>query len=283
MEPEENPYAALLFIDYAAMKAREYSYLIELRDSPEWVDESRLLNIHYSAALAEYMVEKDEKTDHINSTASLSRAIQKFPWLIAQLFYALKIEFPEEFPTTVPPTPLDVLYTDLYIHRSKDLWMVPEISAWIQSVAKQTATQVIGPELSDSSGTIPINVARHIFVMGVPVLMSHIPRSYTSRTQLTVDPLPPEDSVNPYHEILTMNYDDLARVIENVPQHHREVGDQLSDDDGAEEASDGEEEEQSEQSTWTWMANALREAFDYNLRLLTGRADTEEEEDDEQP
>src|SRR5271169_3058851 len=113
MEPEENPYAVLLAIDYPAMKAREYSYLVELRDSREWIDETGyLLNIHYSAALAEYMLEKDQKKSHEKSSEALSRVIQRFPWLIAQLFYTLKLDFPAEFPTTVPPSPLQSLYTD---------------------------------------------------------------------------------------------------------------------------------------------------------------------------
>jgi hypothetical protein len=199
MEPEENPYAALLAIDFPAMKAREYTYLIDLRDSQEWIDETGyLINIHYSAALAEYMLEKDQKRDHVKSSESLSRAIQRFPWLIAQLFFELKITFPSEFPTTVPPSPLQALYVDLYIHRSKELWAIPAISSWLSTVTKQVALQVKSTRVSQTTSTIPLNVARHVFVMGVPALITHIPREYTARTQLASDPLPPSHSVSPY-------------------------------------------------------------------------------------
>ena|SRR5579862_1049984 len=199
MEPEENPYAALLSIDYAAMRAREYSYLIQLRDSPDWLDETGyLLNLHYSAALAEYMLEKEQKKSHETSSESLSQAIRRFPWLIAPLFYELKLTFPADFPPTVPPSPLQALYTDLYIHRSKDLWTPPEISTWLTAVTKQTAPQVNQPETAQTISKIPLNVARHLFVMNVPGLMGHIPREYTARTQLATDPLPPEGSISPY-------------------------------------------------------------------------------------
>ena len=199
MEPEENPYAALLSIDYAAMRAREYSYLIQLRDSAEWLNETGyLLNIHYSAALAEYMLEKEKKKSHEISSESLSQAIQQFPWLIAPLFYELKLTFPTDFPPTVPPSPLQALYTDLYIHRSKDLWTPSELSSWLTTVAKQSAPKITVPEPTQTISKIPMNVARHVFVMNVPGLMGHVPREYTARTQLASDPLPPEGSISPY-------------------------------------------------------------------------------------
>jgi len=202
MEPEENPYAALLAIDYAAMRAREYNYLIELRDSPDWLDETGyLLNLHYSAALAEYMLEKDQKRTHEKSSETLSQTIQRFPWLIAPLFYELKLTFPADFPPTVPPSPLQALYTDLYIYRSKDLWTPPEISTWLTNVAKSTATQVTQPESTQTISQVPLNVARQIFVMSVPSLMGHIPREYTAGAQMSTDPLPPPVSISPYEHL----------------------------------------------------------------------------------
>lgn len=243
IEPEENPYAALLAIDFPAMKAREYEYLVDLRDSREWIDETGyLLNIHYTAALAEYMLEKDAKKDHKSSSESLSQAIQRFPWLIAQLVYALKINFPADFPTTVPPSPLQALYTDLYIHRSKDLWIVPEISSWIQSVVKHTAEKVVPPKESQILATVPLNVARHVFVMNVPALMSHIPREYTSRTQLASDPLPPENSISPYDAPMRS----LPGLARDGPALHRWIQG-LVRRGGIEEEVDEDEEEEEEE------------------------------------
>ena len=212
MEPQDNSYAALLAIDFPAMKAREYSYFIALRDSPDWVHETRhLLNIQYTAALAEYMLEKDQKKSHETSTESLSRAIQHFPWLIAPLFFSLKLPFPHDFPPTTPPSPLQSVYTDLYIHRSKDLWSVPEISNWLVSTAKATASKIEESTAPTSDDKIPLNVARHLFVMNVPELLSHIPREYLAGAQLASDPLPPPDSVSPYEMRLKMIEQQLAQ------------------------------------------------------------------------
>ena len=194
------------------MKAREYSYLIDLRDSPDWIDETRhLLNIHYTAALGEYMLEKDQKTSHEVSTESLSRAIQQFPWLIAPLFFALKLSFPHDFPPTTPPSPLQSVYTELYLHRSKDLWSVPEVSTWLVSTATATAGKVEESTAPTSDANIPLNVARHLFVMNVPGLLGHIPGEYLSGAQMASDPLPPLDSVSPYETRLRIIEQQLAR------------------------------------------------------------------------
>src|SRR5271170_717640 len=270
MEPEENPYAALLAIDFPAMKARQYEYLVNLRDSREWIDETGyLLNIHYTAALAEYMLEKAAKKDHKASSESLSQAIQRFPWLIAQLFYALKITFPPDFPTTVPPSPLQALYTDLYIHRSKDLWTVTEMSTWLQSVAKQTAAKVVEPKPSQTLASIPLNVARHIFVMNVPALMSHVPREYTSQTHLASDPFPPENSISPYDAPmrslpgLARDEGALNRWIQGIVRGGgNEEGEDEEDGDEDEEDLIGGEEEPNE-TLVAQLTNAIRNTFSW--------------------
>jgi hypothetical protein len=265
MEPEENPYAALLAIDYQAMKAREYTYLIDLRDSHKWIDETGyLLNIHYSAALAEYMLEKDQKKDHVKSSESLGRAIQQFPWLIAPLFYELKIAFPLDFPTIVPPSPLQALYTDLYIHRSKELWTISNITSWLGTVANKVASQVVKPTPSQTIATVPMNVARHVFVMNVPALMSHIPREYTSRTQLASDPLPPNNSVSPYDAPIRS----LPGIASNEGAANEWIADLMmgnlhaaNPDPDEEEEEEDIEEEQHDETFVTQLTNTFRNVF----------------------
>jgi len=201
------------------MKAREYSYVIGLRDSPDWIHETHdLLNIQYTAALAEYMLEKDQKKSHETSTESLSHAIQRFPWLIAPLFFALKLSFPPDFPPTMPPSPIQSVYTELYLHRSKDLWSVSEISNWLVSTAKATASKLEESTAPTSDDKIPLNVARHLFVMNVPELLGHIPREYLAGAQLASDPLPPPDSVSPYEMRLKIIEQQLAqdRIIRDL-------------------------------------------------------------------
>jgi Transcriptional repressor TCF25 len=287
VEPTENPYAALLAIDFPAMKAREYQYLIDLRDSPDWLDETGyLLNIHYTAALAQYSLEKDQKTSHEDSTASLAAAIERFPWLIAPLFFALKLSFPADFPPTTPPSTLQALYVDLYLHRSKDLWSIPEISAWLVRTAASVAAQI--PESPPpSAAQVPLNVARHLYVMNVPGLMSHIPREYLSGAQMAIDPLPPADSVSPYALRLTLLERQMAqeRAVQNLlnfrgPEERRE---ERHEDVEAEGEEDGEEEEGGEEDEEGLLGHILanfRNAFAWFQG--GGEPDDEEEEEEEE-
>ena len=281
LEPEGNPYAALLAIDYPAIKAREYNFLIDLRDSHEWIDETAyLLNIHFSASIAEYMREKEQKLDHTKSSEALSQAIQKFPWVIAQLFYALKLPFPSEFPTTVPPSPLQALYTDLYIHRSKELWTISELSTWLAKVSTGVATEVSSPSPSQTLESVPMNVARHIFVLNVPALLTHVPREYTARTQLATDPLPPVDSVSPYEASLRSLPGDEAALQRWIAGFIR--GERNEDQDG--EAEDAFEEDQGdegeEQDDGSFVAQ-LTNTFRYVFGWSNSRGDSAGEGQDE--
>lgn len=273
LEPEENPYAALLSIDFPAIKAREYNYLIQLRDSEEWIDETgHLLNIHYSAAVAEYLLEKEQKKPHDKSSRELEKAILRFPWLIAHFFYTLKLDFPAEFPTTVPPSPLQELYTELYIYRSKDLWTPPEMTKWLLTVTKRVASQVVEPESSQTLATIPLNVARHLFVLNVPALLSHIPRQYTSRTQLASDPLPPDNSISPYdapiRSMRGMARDEavLNRFVQGLVRGEHdgpEQGEEFDEEEEEEEEGTDEEEEEMEndETLVAQLTNTFRNVF----------------------
>jgi hypothetical protein len=294
LEPEENPYAALLSIDFPAVKAKEYNYLIQLRDSDEWIDETGyLLNIHYSAAVAEYLLEKEQKKTHEKSSKELEKAILRFPWLIAQFFYTLKLDFPADFPTTVPPSPLQALYTELYIYRSKDLWTPPEMSKWLSTVTKRIASQVIEPEPSQTLPTIPLNVARHLLVLNVPALLGHIPRQYTSKTQLASDPLPPDNSISPYdapiRSMRGMARDEtvLNRFVQGLvrgehdgpaPGEHFEE-DEEEDEEVADDEDDHEEMENND-TLVTQLTNTFRNVFGwFGSRERDDRQDEEYHEE----
>ena len=275
------------------MKAREYQYLIDLRDSPDWLDETgHLPNIHYTAALAQYSLEKDHKRPHDESTASLSSAIQQFPWLIAPLFFVLKLSFPADFPPTTPPSPLQALYVDLYLYRSKDLWSIPEISAWLLRTA-----QAVAPLIPDAppptDAQVPLNVARQLYVMNVPALMSHIPREYLSGPQMAIDPLPPPDSVSPYGLRLRLLEAEMAqeRAVQNLLHFRPPEGEEMEvraegggrgegDDEAGEEAVGEGGEELDEQGLLGHIVANFRNAFTW---FQGGeQADDEEEEEEGQ-
>jgi hypothetical protein len=295
LEPEANPYCALLSIDFPAIKSKEYTYLIQLRDSEDWIDETGyLLNIHYSAALAEYLQEKDQKRDHEKSSKELEKAILRFPWLIAQMFYALKLDFPAEFPSMAPPSPLQALYTELYIFRSKELWTPPEMSKWLGAVTKRIASQVRDPEPDQALAYIPVNVARHLLVLNVPSLLGHIPREYTSKTQLASDPLPPHTSISPYdapmRSMRGMAQDDTAvynfvqRLVRGDPRVNPRgpepaAGEQFEEDEAEEVTDEEDEETESNETLVAQLTNTFRNVFGwFGTRERDDRQDDEHED-----
>ena len=243
------------------------------------------------------MIEKDRKLSHTNSTKALFDAIKRFPWLIAQLFYALKLTFPPEFPIAVPPDRLQALYTDLYIHRSRDLWTVTEISSWLSSVVKTVAPEVVQPPQPIPGAvptTIPVNVARHLLVLNVPALMSHIPREYTSRTQLASDPLPPINSISPYdvpfRSLPTMARDEndlrgwIAGLVRGAANANPARGDMGENHDEDEEVDEGDEENSVDEEHNETMVGQLTNAFRNILGWFGGQGQetTEEEEEGEE-
>lgn len=290
LEPEENPYCALLSIDFPAIKSKEYAYLIQLRDSKEWIDETGyLLNIHYSAALAEYLQEKDQKRNHEKSSKELERAILRFPWLIAQMFYALKLDFPAEFPSMAPPSPLQALYTELYIYRSKELWTPPEMSNWLRTVTKQIAPQVMEPEQSQTLASIPLNVARHLLVLNVPALLGHIPREYTTKAQLASDPFPPDNSISPYdapmRSMRGMARDEtvLNRFVQGLVRGNPQgpaPGEPFEDDEDEEVTDEEYEEAEHNETLVAQLTNTFRNVFGWFGARERDDRQQEEHEDD---
>jgi len=120
--------------------------------------------------------------------------------------------------------------------------------------------------------------------------MSHIPREYTSRTQLASDPLPPEDSISPYDAPmrslprLARNAGELNRWLQDIVRgggNEEEVEDDDDDDeqvdDEDEEDMIGEQEEPNE-TLVAQLTNAIRNTFSW-FGGGTNNLDQEHEED----
>ena len=148
-------------------------------------------NIRISAALAEYRLKRADE-----SRASLRGAVQDFPWIFAQLFKELNIEhIPKSIWGKEPRTERERLESASYVHRAKDLWNTPDTISFLVEVVDTTEASR-NPPLSDQP--ITINEARHILLSGIPQLLALIPRSYTTMSSSSSDPLPPPDNIESY-------------------------------------------------------------------------------------
>lgn len=133
LEDNDN-YGALLTLDFFALKAKEYDYIIELK---EWHDQKylrRLPSFAFSYALAFFHKENTDDL-HIVSKEKIIEAVSSFPWVVRPLFLLLKLPIPNGYESLSPPTNLDALYMDIYLSRVKDIWNTSKYIEFLSSVS----------------------------------------------------------------------------------------------------------------------------------------------------
>ena len=126
--------------------------------------------------------------------------------------------------------------------------------------------------------------------------MSHIPREYTSRTQLASDPLPPENSISPYDAPmrslpgLARDESALNRWVQGIVRgggiqgmvrgggNEEDVEEDEYDDDDDDEHLIGGEEEPNE-TLVAQLTNAIRNTFSW---FGGGRHDLDADEEEQE-
>ena len=193
MDPESDPYGVTTVIDQLALRGGQADHFLRLSSCPLIIDDGwiSMPNIRISAALAEYRLKRADE-----SRASLRGAVQDFPWIFAHLFKEINIEhIPKSIWGKEPRTERERLESASYVHRAKDLWNTPDTISFLVEVVDTTEASP-NPPLSDQP--ITINEARHILLSGIPQLLALIPRSYTTMSSSSSDPLPPPDNIESY-------------------------------------------------------------------------------------
>lgn len=213
LDPENDPLAIILLIDFYAIRSKQYDFLVELYK--EWDAShnlSLLPNIAYSYALALYHLNCIEEADD-----ALQYALGMFPGVLNLLLEELNIKSDQRSsshkyfgPSSVNnvPAALQQLYK-LYIARSSMIWSGDtEILMWIERNvhkvldkvdAKDETINEFSSKRSSCYPSPPRNILRHVilseFKEKVPLadfLMKE------KEPIVHFDPLPPLDSVNIY-------------------------------------------------------------------------------------
>ncbi|KAI9297308.1 DUF654-domain-containing protein [Neoconidiobolus thromboides FSU 785] len=230
-DPVHDNLCALLHLDFLALKAQQYSYLLEFNE--QWIDSeyiSSLPNYHYSCALAALHVNQNTKEtvnsklekdyDHIDM---LSSAIILYPNVILNLIKKTGISI--DAPTGIIEQHLSLLESkisnsqesqikllaDLYTERAFSLWKLPSVTDIISDAIKLASdklrdsnneTVLLSKEIwsADSTNEIPLNLCRHILISEFSDLNKHLPKDLRSRAIYAHDPLPPPDSVSLYDD-----------------------------------------------------------------------------------
>ncbi|ANB15825.1 Rqc1p [Sugiyamaella lignohabitans] len=215
LDPEEDPYGAGLMIDFFAMSAGNYSYLIELADEPFFNRPGTIYssrpNILFSKAIAHYCQTKGRHTE--TSSKYLHEAVSKYPWVAADI---LGYHTPEEeaynydglFENSVisnatsenvdrlAPGPEQAIYSSLYATQMKGFWDSPETRRWLQEVCKSvTALQPIKQPYG-----ISLSIVRYVMLSQQTQTFKYIPPEILEGEMWADDPFPPADNLSPYPE-----------------------------------------------------------------------------------
>lgn len=212
LDPDTDPLAIILLIDFYAIRAKQYEWFVQLYDDWEPTNNlSQLPNIAYSYALALFHLQRTEAADR-----ALQYALLMFPAVLRKLLEELGIQ-PDSpvnghsyFAASTYDKATVALQqlTSLYVCRSKLIWRDTEILPWLEKNANAVLDRVDAKEdivadfatkRSQRYMYPPRAILRHIvlsdFKEKVP-LAQFIKKE--TEPVLMYDPLPPLDSINIY-------------------------------------------------------------------------------------
>lgn len=212
LDPDNDPLATILVIDYYAIRAKQFEWFIQLFD--EWEEShslSQLPNMAYSYALALFYTRKLDEADK-----ALQYALLMFPAVLRLLMDELSIQTDPRvnsnkyFASTVysqQRLPLQQL-TSLYVCRSKTVWRDGDILPWLERnvgiiLDKVDSNDPIVEEYAHNRSqryiTPPRPILRHIVLSE---FKEKVPLAAALKNEtgsiLMHDPLPPTDSIDIY-------------------------------------------------------------------------------------
>ncbi|KAG2232357.1 hypothetical protein INT48_007372 [Thamnidium elegans] len=229
LDPTSDPLGALLSLDYHALSAKDYEYVLKMHN--EWrtdgklypVDLSNMPNFAYSAAYAKFKLSEKNKTSQEESGKMIQEAIKKYPLVYCRVLEKLgESEPPQTVPLTqyIPNEYMDIMQLS-YIERTHEMWKEPEVLEWLKinadlclDYAIQNPNIIQQKLLCEQKNDIPLSVCRYIVLIDIQKLMSYLPASITSQSYQMYDPLPPADSTTMYD----INDRMRTRGITNVAQ-----------------------------------------------------------------
>lgn len=213
LDPENDPLAIILLIDFYAIRSKQFDFLIELWESWESSHNLSLLpNMAYSYALALYHLNRQAEADD-----ALQYALGMFPGVLRLLLDELPIKPDSRVsshryfePRSVfnAPQALQQLMK-LYIARSLILWSGDtEILAWMERNVHKVLDKVDGKDeiiadfatkRSSRYPSPPRNILRHVILSEFKekVPLADFLKKETDPI-VHFDPLPPLDSINIY-------------------------------------------------------------------------------------
>ncbi|CAG9771067.1 unnamed protein product [Ceutorhynchus assimilis] len=209
LEPDNDPVAIKLAIDFYALRAKEYQWLADFVEELDPVyNLLQLPNMVFSVAVAHFYLGETNKAD-----SYLQNALLMFPRALMLLLDKCSIQIDTRVSTHQffsnqneknTPAALNQLIL-LYVNRNYHIWKDHDLLPWLEKNVHEVLDMVDRKEpiveeykeirLRRFSGPLPLSIGRHIIlsddIKGV---------SYSDSTGpiMSWDPLPPKDSINLY-------------------------------------------------------------------------------------
>lgn len=203
LDPEEDPYCMRFMIHHLALRCQEYTWLLDVFSSEivnMWTKafqpfpHSAILHFKPSLVLAALHLRQPTKCREL-----LFESMQNVPWLFVRLFKELNLDAPPSIWGIEPRTDAEILFTEMYVLQTKDLWNAPEAVSLLMEVAHtipKVASDAI-PHVNRSE--MDLNVVRFVYLENIPALMALVPSSMLHKSNNSEsDPIPPEVSIYSY-------------------------------------------------------------------------------------
>ncbi|KAI7938443.1 hypothetical protein MJO28_015363 [Puccinia striiformis f. sp. tritici] len=226
LNPYQDPFGSLLWLDFLAPKANQDQFFIDFLDNLAGLQDrdpnggiyvEAYPGLYYARALCMRAIEeKDRCSNHDQSDFALESAILRFPQVLKPLSRAIGISLPSQY-ERIERAEVEEGYVEdfarnmlhlkarIYATRSSSLWKVDEISSWLRQILNrvvdkfaqsddpdvQLGTQFeTDPQLHSVAAE---GIYRAVLVSDVQAFKNFLPPSVYSRstTAFSFDPLPP--------------------------------------------------------------------------------------------
>lgn len=187
-----DPYGVIHFIHPLAIRAHESKWFINFCDS-EALDQCDTAQDYIRQTL---VLARLQQKDSAGAKALAIEGMERLPWLYSAIFKALNLDVPRAIWGMEPRNEHEQLFTELYIHQTKQLWDNAQAIGLLQDAA--ALAQKPAEKSLPMAPVAGRNVGRFVYLDNTPALMALVPGGMLHGfPNWDFDPLPPakEDNI----------------------------------------------------------------------------------------
>ncbi|GAA94589.1 uncharacterized protein L969DRAFT_19174 [Mixia osmundae IAM 14324] len=217
LDPYDDPMGVLLWLDFTAVKAQQYTFIEKLLASareqrstsaPDMLDLDGYPGLAFAAALSRFLAGAQ------GSEERLEEAILDFPMVVCYLTDKLGLRTPQIFSDhdrsaravpSVRPDHCVHLLAQMYAHRSAVLYKPPEVQAWLQrgiAACESKLSAYAKPQKGTyPNAECPEGVLRNVIMSDVPSLKPMLSSGIVAwGAGYSYDNMPPKDAISSYDD-----------------------------------------------------------------------------------